>query len=385
MGFGQIIKKAWGITWRYKALWILGLFAGLTGWGASGGSSGGGANSFGSGNTSTPFGSNFDPNNALLELRNLIPVIVVVIAGLAVIGMVWGVLALAARAGLVHAVNEVEEGRTPSLGAAWSLGFSRFWSMLGLGFMLQVPMAIVGLVIASAILIPLVSAALRGGTPQVGVIIAPICGALAIGLPLLLVGSFVFGIMYVLGVRFIVLERMGAVQAAKEGYRAFRRRFKDSALMWLINWGLNIASGIVIAIPIVIVVVIAVIPAVIAGRAQEWGALVGGIGLTFLVLLVLGLFYTAIWGTFTSALWTIFYRRMTGREIIVAAPVAPAPPVAYQAPAPAYPPMAPTPPVAPAYPPVAPIPPVAPAYPPVAPTPPATPAAPDAPTPPADV
>jgi len=372
MGFGQIIKKAWGITWRYKALWILGLFAGLTGWGASGGSSGGAGNSFQNGSTSSPFGTNFDPNNALLELRNLIPVIVVVIAGLIVIGMVWGVLALAARAGLVYAVNEVEEGRTPSVGAAWSLGFSRFWSMLGLGFMLQVPMAIVGAVIAAAILIPLASAALRGGTPQAGLIIAPICGALAIGLPLLLVGSFVFGIMYVLGVRFIVLERMGAVQAAKEGYRAFRRRFKDSALMWLINWGLNIVSGIVLAIPIVVVVVIAVVPAIIAGRSQQWGALIGGVGLLFLVLLVLGLIYNAIWGTFTSALWTIFYRRMIGREVIAAAPVVPAPPVAYQAPAPAYPPMAPTPPVAPA-------------YPPVAPTPPAAPAAPDAPTPPADV
>ena len=377
MGFGDIIKRAWRITWRYKALWILGLFAGLTGWGGGGGwSGGGGGGSTGNARFGDVFGPNFDLRNLPLGVRSLIPVALVVIAGLVVIGVVWGVLAIGARGGLVYAVNEAEEGRAPSVGAAWSVGFGRFWSLLGLGFMLQVPLLLVGLAVAVAVFLPLFGALLRGGTPQ-RALIAPICGAIAIGLPLLVVGSFVLGIMYALGVRFIVLDRVGAVQAAKQGYRAFRMRFKDNALMWFITWGLNLVSGVVLAIPIVAVFVAAAIPSVIAARDQHWGALAGSIGLGLLVIIVIGLFYAAVWGTFTSALWTIFYRRLTGREVVVSAPAAVA------APNPAYvspPPAEPTSPVAP---PAEPTPPVAPPVAPAAPAPPAqpTPAAPAPPQP----
>ena len=31
MDFGAIIKRSWQITWRYKALWVLGIFAGVSG------------------------------------------------------------------------------------------------------------------------------------------------------------------------------------------------------------------------------------------------------------------------------------------------------------------------------------------------------------------
>ena len=36
--------------------------------------------------------------------------------------------------------------------------------------------------------------------------------------------------------------------------------------------------------------------------------------------------FTAIWGTFTSAMWTIFFRRLTGREVLVAIPAGYPPP-----------------------------------------------------------
>ena len=31
MNYGDIIKRSWHITWRYKALWVLGIFAGVSG------------------------------------------------------------------------------------------------------------------------------------------------------------------------------------------------------------------------------------------------------------------------------------------------------------------------------------------------------------------
>ena len=54
-----------------------------------------------------------------------------------------------------------------------------------------------------------------------------------------------------------------------------------------------------------------------AGVSRNWGLVAVLVGVWFVVLIAASLFYTAAWGTFTSALWTILYRRMTGRETFV--------------------------------------------------------------------
>jgi hypothetical protein len=61
------------------------------------------------------------------------------------------------------------------------------------------------------------------------------------------------------------------------------------------------------------------------------------------VLFVIGLAYSAVWGTFTSALWTIFFRRLTGREVLQPLPSAYPPPSApaYAQPTPGAEPISP--------------------------------------------
>ena len=55
MDFGAIIKRAWQITWRYKALWVLGVFAGVSGC-QSGGSGGGGGSGWQTNSGELPWG-----------------------------------------------------------------------------------------------------------------------------------------------------------------------------------------------------------------------------------------------------------------------------------------------------------------------------------------
>ena len=56
--FGEVLTRAWQITWKYKVLWIFGILASC----GRGGGNGGGGNSGGS--SSRPSnGSDFDPNN----------------------------------------------------------------------------------------------------------------------------------------------------------------------------------------------------------------------------------------------------------------------------------------------------------------------------------
>ncbi len=384
MRFGEIISKAWKITWRYRALWVLGLFAGVTG-GGGGGGGGNYGNNFGS-RTGTGSGSGNPFGSAELsrlgsQLTHWLPLIVVGIAGLLVVGLVFAVLGIGARGALVWAVNEIEEGRRPALGESWNRGFARFWSLLGLGLLLGLPILVAVLLLVAAILIPLAGPLMRGGEPSLPAVIAPMCGALAIGIPLLLVAGVVLGIMQITGTRFIILDGMGAVHAAGEGWRAFRARIGDHILMFLINIGLNIAAGLAIAIPFVILALVTIVPAVIAGASGRWTTFGLAIAVFFLFVFAVSFIYRAIWGTFTSALWTIFYRRLTGRELLApawppaptspvpgppvwappVAPVVPGPP-AGMPPAPPAPPVMPGPPVeAPTAPPMAPTPPMAPA------------------------
>ena len=339
MGFGEIIKRSWKITWRYKALWVLGLFAGVTG-----GSAGGGGNyNFGSGSGR----SGADRyTNGMPDLRELgstlassVLLIASVLIALLLISLVFAFLQVAARGGLVHAVNSAEEGVPFTLGAAWNEGFARFWSLLGLSLLLGLPVLVLSLAIGLAVVLPIMIPLLQGNSLSPGSFV-PACGSLAIGVPLLIVLSVVLGIMHELALRHVMLGGMGAVQAAGEAWRGFRARIKDTLLMWLVNLGLNIVSGIVLAVPLVVVAVVLVVPAVLVGRAGSWGSLAALVGVGVVIIVVISMVYTAIWGTFTSALWTIFYRRFTGREAlpepVPAAPAAPAAPTPV-APAPTAP------------------------------------------------
>jgi hypothetical protein len=86
--------------------------------------------------------------------------------------------------------------------------------------------------------------------------------------------------------------------------------------MWLISWGLSIAAGIVLAIPIVILTFVLLVPAILVGVSGNWSAAIGAGVVWLLIVLALAIVYTGIWGTYTSALWTIFYRRLVGREVL---------------------------------------------------------------------
>jgi hypothetical protein len=335
MRFGEIIKKAWNITWRYRALWVLGLFAGVTGGGGAGGNFSSGYNGGSNSGSGLSSGSNpFDTEAVRTAVTHWLPAVIVGVALLLVIGFAFSIIGIGARGGLVWAVNEIEEGRRPRLGEAWDAGFAKFWSLVALGFMIGIPLLVGWLVLILVVFVPIAGALAGGRTPgAAAALVVPMCGVLAIGVPVLIVASLVLGVMHITSMRFIVLEDSRASHALGESWHALRARFGDHVIMYLLNIGLNLAASLVLVIPILIVVFAAVIPAILAGAAGHWGSFAVVLVVMFLLLVVVGFAYSAIWGTFTSALWTIFYRRLTGREPL-AAPVMPLPATVYTPPAP---------------------------------------------------
>jgi hypothetical protein len=358
-----VLKQAWRVTWRYKILWLFGLFAA----GTSGGGGTGGSNATWTGDTGSL------DSLPLREIQRIgwwlqdnIALIAAVTAFLFVLGFALFILSVAAKGGLIFLVNEAEEGRPVRGMDGWAVGFRRWFRVFGIGFVLFVPYTVLVLLVLVATFAPLVAPLIGGGQPGPEAFVG-LCGGLALGGFVLLVLGVLLGLLEMLGVRHAVLDDSGVFASIGGAWRDVRVRFKDVFVMWLLTIAVGIAFGVLVGV-IAAIFAFGIFAAVFAGEF----AAAAVVGVAFFLAMLLP---SAIFGAFTSAIWTIFFRKLTGREL-AQPPAQPgyAPPLAPDAPGPVTPPAAPyapaAPPAAPYAPPVAPPPVAPPAAPPRAPFPP---------------
>ena len=371
-----VLKRAWTVTWRYRILWLFGLFAG-------GASSTGGSNyQFGTGDFDEATFRQFEQFGYWIEEN--IALVFAAAAAFALVGLALFVISIAAKGGLVHLVNNAEEGREVRGMDGWSAGFRVWFRVFGIGFVLFAPIVLISGLLLLAIFAPLVGSLVSGGAPGPEAFVG-MCGGVLFGGALLLVVGVIAGVLDTLGVRHAVISGTGVFRSIGAAWSDLRSRFKDVAVMWLLMFAVGIAYGIAVGM-VAAVFGVAIAVAVLGGSI--WGAAVAGAVLGLVLLLP-----TAIYSAFISTVWTIFYRRLTGREVVQGAEppaagtrhVPPAPPTAPQPGGSPMPPAPPPPPqgglpLAPPYaPPYAP---PAPPSPPESPRPPEPPAPPRPPAPP---
>ncbi len=328
MDYAGILKRAWMFTWRHKAMWVLGLFAGVTGPGGGGSGLGGGGGSGLDGGGEGGFARWADSPSALMEhITAFLPVIIAVGLALAIVVVVWWILSIAARAGLVAAVDGAESGASLGVGGAWSEGFAKWGRVFLLDLVLGLPLLVMGLFAFILFLFPIARLLLADGGmgPEA---LPGLCGGVIVLLLMLPLGV-VLGVLQIVGLRYAVLEDMPAMRAIGAAWGALRHRFKDTALMYLLSWAVNV--GVAIALTLLLIVPALAVTVMAAGVAVagETAAFVGIVVVAGAVFGVIIFAFSAAWGTFTSALWTIWWRRLTGREALastVVIPQAPAPP-----------------------------------------------------------
>ena len=294
MDYGGIIKKAWNITWRYRVLWILGLFAG----GASGG---------GSSSNFSQSEEEFDPSQFDSALQWMSENVALIAAGvmiLLVIGLALWILSVAARGGLIHLVNEAEEGHPVRLGDGWGVGFSKWGRVFLIDLVLYLPFMILLVVMLFAALMPVISAA-EGSDPMPALF--SMCGALVFGGLILMVLGFVIALLENMAIRHGILDDTPAMQSIGAGWSDFRSRFKDLFVMWLIMLAIGLGFGMIIG-------VVGAMFGVAMAFAVMGGAWPVATMMGFVLFLVM-LLPQAVFGTFSSAIWTIFFRYMTGRQV----------------------------------------------------------------------
>jgi len=309
-----ILKKAWNVTWKYKMLWVLGLFAGA----GSGGSSIGGSSNY-SGNTGA--GSSPSVDQLTRWATENVALIAVAVGLLVVIGVVWWILSIAAQGGLVHGANEAAEGRTPSLKASWGVGFARWGRTFMIGFVLGIPVAVVAVVMSLVLVAMIGGGAATGDEAAIGAALAGgMCLVLPIFVVLIIAISLIIGIVYQLALRYGVLDDVTFGQAIKRGWDDLWAK-RGAFVMFLVM----LLPGFAIGMIMLLFTLPFMVPAIAFAFAEKFVMA----GAMFVLMALVALVPNAIYGTFMSSAWTIFFRQMTGREPSAKPAPAYAPPDTY--------------------------------------------------------
>jgi len=295
--FGEVLTRAWQITWKYKVLWIFGILAGCTNGGGGGGGGGGGNSGYSTGP------SNFDVppelQRFIYQIENFADWAVdnwwiFIVIGLAVLLLVLVSIFLGTigRIGLIKGSYQAEMGaESLAFGELFSASMPYFWRVFGLSFLL-------GLVLFF-IFVPLVFISVLS-VIGIACLIPIIC--------LLIPVSIAVGIIIEQANRAIVLEDSSMFGGLKRGWEISKSNIGPLIVMALILFGITLVLGIIIALPIFIIV----FPTIFAfamGEGQSFTPLyiaLAGICLYAPISWVLN----GILTTFTQSAWTLTYLRL---------------------------------------------------------------------------
>jgi hypothetical protein len=315
----QVLKRAWHIVWRYRALWAFGFILALT----TGGGGDRGSNTWAQHNV-----ERIPPGAASTLL-----VIGVVLACLIVLLIIVGAIArYVAETALIRMVDDHEEtGQKRSVRQGFRMGWSRS------AFRLFLIDLLIGLPVAVAFLLLFLLAAaplLLWATESTAA--GALGTAITIGLGLLvvllaIVVAVTLSVLKPFFRRVCVLERLGVTEAIRQGYAMVRHNLRDVGLMWLITFGLRI-GWVILMIPSALVLLVvsgvlsgalALLAGGLASLAFEGAAswIAGGVlGIpAFILMMVVPLsLLGGLFEVFLSSTWTLTYRELRAKEVPMA-------------------------------------------------------------------
>lgn len=287
MDYGGILSKSWEITWKNKGLWVLGLLAGCTG---------------GSGNPSQTSSLQMSRTTELpwveQSLRNVpeetwILVAIGLVIFALVIAAVFIVLGLLGQAGLIAGVARADDTGSVRLAEAWAGGLPHFWRLLGFTL----------LIIAVVLIVALAAGIFAAVTMGFGMI------CLAFLICLLLPLGIVISAYLSLTQNGIVLENLGVFRALERAWQITRDNFWPVVAMALILAVIGLLAGIVFAIPFFLLAIPTL--AFFFRDTSNLASLVPMLACV-VVYVPLSILLSAVLRTFTSSVWTLTFRRLTG-------------------------------------------------------------------------
>ena len=247
-----------------------------------------------------------------------------IVAGIVAIIVGWaslGVFDVAATVGAITQTSAVIEGRDVSVKSGMHDGFGVWWRTIGLLAIAALPSLIYLLAIAVFTLFTISIPLSLGQTPNV----AAISGGNAINSVLSGVVSLVgipLAVLVNLGLRYVAVEGLEWKSAFSSAWKVAGSRLADVALLYLLQAGVGLAAGLALGIVMGVLAAIAggiVALLVVSAHTFSGAAMFVTLlaGLTAAVVLFAYSVAIIVW---SSVLWTLFWRRLTGRERPVVQP-----------------------------------------------------------------
>jgi hypothetical protein len=285
MDYGKLFSRSWNIIWRHKFLILIGVLVALGSGVGSGMSSSSGSALSQNGQGPAfqmpgigPFG---EPGGLFDVGVPLGPVVILGTLGLGLVLVLW-VVSTIARGSLIAGAAAADASDTPSLGQAWSAGWHRAWTLLGIGVLPAIPGLILLLGGVGSYLFA-AGTLNEAGSPAMNVSLG-LLGALGcIMVPLI----FVLGLLRTFANRACMLEGVGVLESYATGFRVLMRNFGPALILFLLQVAVSIILGIVLFVPGVILALCCVF----------WPVL---------------LLFEGTMAAFFSTLWTLAWREWTG-------------------------------------------------------------------------
>jgi hypothetical protein len=339
MKIGDILKRSWTIVWRYKILWLFGLFAAEAGGSGFGGNFNVG-NNFGSGNFGGAGRQTSELSGQVARaLAEWWPVLVGGFVFLMLVGIIWWIVSIAAKGGIIALADDAAAGREVHGTRGWSVGFHNWGRVFLQGLVFGLPVFIITvffvaivILVAGGSIVAIITGARGGGSGALAAggvfgLLVGVCGLAAVFFLVILAIAIVYAVLVPVSLRFAILHDRPAVKAIGDGWHLVRAKLGKVALTAVTLWGLGILFGL----GMVIVILLFVVPMVLAALARIW-LMVALIGLLLIAVAALA---GSIWSAYYSAVWTLAFRALAGAEADETADASAAPVVPPYMPSPA--------------------------------------------------
>ncbi|PIE81215.1 MAG: hypothetical protein CSA11_05440 [Chloroflexi bacterium] len=309
MDYGEIITRAWRITWNNKFLWVLGFLAALTG--------GSSNNSFGRSISESQF---MDNPQAAAQVGALVMLLVCVVG---IIGLILWVLSMIGRGGLIDGVNRIDDGQKVTLGEAFNAGVKAFWRLVGIYLLAYLPLILVS-VVATGLLIILIGgfvtaseflqnpeeigAAMGGSIGGIGLCICLLmCTLIPISIILTMITEFAS--------RSTIIHKTGIIESLSHGWRIFKNNFVSIILLGIILFVLGLLIIGMISAVMVPLSFAAMIPVftTLSNNNNVGGMGLAYLGISAMCLSVLLALLMSVFQTWGSAVWTLAYKEFTSK------------------------------------------------------------------------
>lgn len=294
MDFGEVLKRAGEITWRFKGLWVLGILASCSGRRGGGGSNA--TNGIQYQLDSGEFGQ-LEQFVTSVDQTVWIALGILLVVVFLILALVFFVLGIMGQAGLIHGFDRADEGEVVTLASAFKGGLTHFWRLLGLQLLL--------LGAALVLLLPALIGLVLFTIGTLGLGLLCLC---CLSIPL----AIAFGTWIQLSQTAVVVDSLDIFRGLGTGWGTIRDNPGPVIVMALILVVGGALVGLLMVFPLLALVVPVLFGILIDTQISiTVGAVLTGIG--FLILLPILILLSGILETYIQGAWTITYRRLTDR------------------------------------------------------------------------